>query len=108
MRNEKHAQDSIRIQPQHYTIDFENDDVRVMRIKYGPREKPLIHEYVEGVLVFLTDHHVRFTYPNGKTLETVAKAGDTLWEPGIKYLPENLSDTPLEMMLVEQKNRHNM
>lgn len=108
MRDVKLAQDSIRLQPQHYTIDFENDDVRVMRIKYGPREKAFMREYVEGVLVFLTDHHVRFTYPDGKTVETFAKVGDTLWEPGIKYLPENLSDSPLELMLVQQKNRHDM
>ncbi len=88
---------------EHGTIDFENDAVRVLRFKYGPNDEYMRHEHIEGVLIFLSDHRIRVTYPDGKTVETTAKAGNTLWDTGIKYLPENLSDRPMELMLVEMK-----
>jgi quercetin dioxygenase-like cupin family protein len=89
--------------PARYTVDFENDKVRVVRIRYGPHEQSVMHDHAEGVLVFLTDHHVKFTYPDGKTEEVTAKAGETMWEPGETPLPENLTDEPLELILVELK-----
>jgi uncharacterized RmlC-like cupin family protein len=96
-------QDAVKVDPEHYTVDFENDRVRVVRVKYGPREKSVMHEHAEGALVFLTDHRVKFTYPDGKTEEVTAKAGETMWEAGVTHLPENLSDEPLELVLVELK-----
>lgn len=30
--------DAVRLDPQHYAVDFENEHVRVVRIVYGPRE----------------------------------------------------------------------
>ena len=98
------ASNSLKAVRQNYTVDFENDDVRVLRIKYGPNDKYIEREHTDGVLIFLSDRHIRFTDPDGKIVETNTKAGDTLWAPGIKYLPENLSDGPLELMLVELKH----
>lgn len=97
------AQDPVKVDPARYTVDFENGKVRVVRIRYGPREQSVMHDHAEGVLVFLTDHHVKFTYPDGKTEEVTAKAGETMWEPGATHLPENLTDEPLELILVELK-----
>jgi hypothetical protein len=88
---------------QNCTVDFENDDVRVLRIKYGPNDKYIEREHGDGVLIFLSDHHIRFTHPDGKIVESDTKVGDTLWASGTKYLPDNLSDDPLELMLVEFK-----
>ncbi|MFC2094014.1 hypothetical protein ACFLSH_00155 [Bacteroidota bacterium] len=33
------AQDAAKVDPKHYKVEFENDDVRVLRITYGPGEK---------------------------------------------------------------------
>ena len=56
------------------------------------------------VEVFLTDQNVKFTFPDGKTEEITAKAGETNWAPGVKqHLPENIGDKPLELILVEMK-----
>ena len=33
------AQDPLKVDPQHYKLEFENPQVRVLRIHYGPREK---------------------------------------------------------------------
>ena len=85
------------------TNTFENAEVRVLRITYGPHEKSVMHDHSASVAVWLTDEHGKFTLPDGKTQESHQKAGDTAWTPEGKHLPENLSDKPLELILVELK-----
>ena len=97
------AQDAVKVDPNHYKVEFENDQVRVLRITYGPHEKSVMHEHPDSVAIFLTDQYVEFTSPDGKSEELRTKAGDTKWLPGGKHLPENLSDQPLELILVELK-----
>lgn len=99
------AQDPIKVDAKHYKVEFENDRVRVLRIHYGPHEKSVLHYHPESVAVFLTDQVVKFTTPEGKAQEVRQKAGDAAWIPAGKHLPENLSDEPLRLVLVEQKGR---
>ena len=90
--------------PKHYTVELENASVRVVRIKYGPREHSVMHEHLrDGVLVYLTDHRVKFTYPDGKSEEISAKAGQTAWSTAGTHLPENLESKPLELLYIEIK-----
>ena len=98
------SQDATIVDSAHYKVEFENEQVRVLRITYGPGEKSVMHEHPDGVLVFLTDQNVKFTLPDGKTEKITAKAGETNWAPGVKqHLPENIGDKPLELILVEIK-----
>ena len=34
-----YAQDAAEVDPEHYKVEFENDQVRVLRITYGPGDK---------------------------------------------------------------------
>jgi len=99
------AQDAVKVDPKHYKVEFENDQVRVLRITYGPHEKSVMHEHPPNLAVFLTDVHVKFTLPDGKTAEANAKAGSTQWDAGGKHLPENVGDKPFELVLVEVKGK---
>jgi uncharacterized RmlC-like cupin family protein len=48
--------DPLKIDPKHYTLEFENDQVRVLRVRFGPNEKGLEHEHTyENVVVYLND-----------------------------------------------------
>ena len=60
------AQDPVKVDSKHYRVDFENARVRVLRITYGSHEKSPMHFHPSSVAVFLTDGHVKFTYPGGK------------------------------------------
>jgi len=60
--------DPITVDPKHYNVEFENDQVRIVRITYGPGEKSVMHGHPSSVLVFLTDCHGRFTYEAHETL----------------------------------------
>ena len=97
------AQDAVKVDPQHYKVESENAQVRVLRITYGPHEKSVMHEHPASVAVFLTDGQAKFTLPNGKTDEQSWKAGQTMLLPAGKHLPENVSDKPMELIPVELK-----
>lgn len=99
------AQDAVKVDPKHYIVESENAQVRVLRITYGPREKSVMHGHPASVAIFLTDGQTKFTLPNGKTEERSWKAGQTMWLPAGKHLPENVSDKPMELILVELKTK---
>ncbi len=99
------AQDPVKVDPTHYKVEFENAQVRVLRIHYGPHEKGVMHSHPAGVSVFLTDLQVKFTYPNGKAEEVHAKAGAAEWAAATKHLGENTSDNALEVIAVELKGK---
>jgi quercetin dioxygenase-like cupin family protein len=99
------AQDAAKVDPKHYKVEFENDQVRVLRITYGPHEKSVMHSHPAGVVVFLTDTTGKFTMPGGKTKDAVSKAGTVVWTDATTHLPENMGDKPFEVIEVELKTK---
>ena len=99
------AQDAAKVDPKHYKVEFENDQVRVLHITYGPHEKSAMHSHPASVVVFLTDGHVKFTMPGGKTQDVVAKGGTVQWSEPSTHLPENLGDKGFEVIQVELKTK---
>src|SRR6185295_8860203 len=97
------AQDATKADPNHYKVEYENSRVRVVRAKYGPHEKSVMHSHPDLIAIFLTDGRVKFTFPGGKTEERDMKAGTTLFTPAVRHLPENLTDGDMEIILVELK-----
>jgi quercetin dioxygenase-like cupin family protein len=84
------AQDPVKVDPKHYTVEVDNERVRVLRVHYGPHEKSVMHEHPAGIAVFLTENRSRFTLGDGKTVERAWKVGDAQWIPAETHLPENL------------------
>ncbi len=99
------SQDPVTVDPKHYKVEVENDQVRVLRVTYGAHEKSVMHAHPAVVAVFLNDQHVKFTLPDGKTEDSQTKAGATRWMPAGKHLPENVGEMPLELILVELKTK---
>jgi mannose-6-phosphate isomerase-like protein (cupin superfamily) len=93
----------VKVDAKHYKVEFENDQIRVLRITYGPHEKSVMHHHPANFAVFLTDAQAKFTMPDGTTQDVPVKAGTTKWDAGGTHLPENVGDTPLELILVEMK-----
>jgi quercetin dioxygenase-like cupin family protein len=100
-----HAQDAVKVDSKHYTVEFENDQVRVLRIKYGPHEKSVMHEHPNAVAIFMTDANGKFNFPTGAPQDIKSKAGEVQWTPAVTHLPENTSDQPFEVILVELKSK---
>lgn len=98
------AQDPVKVDSKHYKLEFENDDVRVIRIRYAPGEKSRMHGHPKSVLVFLTDLKGRFTYPDGKTEDIEGKAGQTMYTEATEHLPESRGKEPFELIQIELKH----
>jgi len=99
------AQDPVKVDPKHYKVEFENAQVRVLRFHYGPHEKSVMHSHPNLVLVALTNGKIRFELPGGKSEEQEIKANQPAWNEASVHNPENLSDKPIEGILVEIKAR---
>ena len=99
------AQDPVKVDGNHYKVEFENAQVRVLRIKVGPKEKSIMHQHPDAVAIFLTDVNGKFSFPNGTSEAVTSKAGDARWTPAITHLPENAGDQPFEVILVELKSK---
>lgn len=99
------AQDPVKVDPNHYKVEFENASVRVLRVKVAPGEKSAMHRHPNAVAIFQTNGRVKFTFPNGKTEERDIVAGTTLWTPAVTHLPENVGTAEFEVVLVELKAR---
>ena len=97
------GQDPTKVEPKHYKVDFENEQVRVVSVTYGPHEKSALHDHPGGVSVSITEAHLRFTDENGKTREVFSKAGEARWYPPFKHRVENLGDTTYHGVYVELK-----
>src|SRR5437867_13180936 len=99
------AQDAAKVDPKHYTVVSENDQVRILRVHYGPHEKSVMHSHPPTVAVFLTDSNVQFTLPDGKKEPANAKAGDAQYSAAGTHLPENMSDKGMDVIVIELKGK---
>ena len=99
------AQDPTKVEPKHYKLDFENEHVQVVSIHYGAHEKSGLHDHIGGVVVSLTEAHLRFTDENGKVREVYSKPGEARWYPPFKHRVENLGDTSYEEVYIGVKGK---
>ena len=97
------AQDAVKVDPKHYTVVSENDQVRIVKVHYGPHERSVMHSHPNSVAVMLTDMKSEFTMPDGKKQNMTAKAGDAQYTPAQVHLPENTGDKGMDLILVELK-----
>src|SRR6478672_9382271 len=94
------AQDAVKIDPEHYKVEIENNYVRVVRVKRPAHDKSPMHESPDYVVIFLTDVHQKITDADGKTREVNRKAGEVAFNKAVKHEEQSLSDQPMEVLLV--------
>jgi hypothetical protein len=83
---------------------FENTQVRALRLKIGPHQSVPTHEYtLSHLVVCMTDLNARITPAEGKGEAVQRKLGDFNWSGPSQEKIENLSDEPLETVILELK-----
>ena len=97
------AQDPVVADPAHYSVVFENDQVRVLRIRYGPNEQSVMHSHPDGVAVYLDDISGEFTLPDGQVVNAQGKAREAVWTEAGAHQPRNMTDQPFELIQIELK-----
>jgi beta-alanine degradation protein BauB len=101
------GQDPVKVEPKHYARSFENEHVDVVLVTYGPHEKSALHDHPGGVVVSITEAHLRFTDENGKVREVFSKAGEARWYPPFKHRVENLGDTTYRAVYIGIRDKAN-
>ena len=97
------AQDPVKVDPAHHKVEFENDQVRVLRVNLPAGEKTPVHEHPDIVAVYLTDLKNRVSPVGGTPSETPRKAGEVNSLPATKHMVENIGTTKAEIIVVELK-----
>jgi quercetin dioxygenase-like cupin family protein len=96
--------DPVRIAPDHYMVEFDNPQVRVLRARYGPREAGPVHEHIlNRVMVYLTEANMKVTTPDGKVQFLRGAAGEVRMGGAAQHREQNLSLLPFEVLVVEFK-----
>jgi hypothetical protein len=94
--------------PGRYHVEFENEFVRVIRVRIAPLDHVAMHRHPStgAVLILLTDQDARQTFPDGSTRENHYKARTVRWEApgGGPHADQNLNNAPLEIIRVELKH----
>ena len=98
--------DPVELDPQHYQLEYENDLYRVLRVRFGPNERSVMHRHPAGVAIVLSDCDFLFNNPHGKTQNIVGVRGQIIaFDEPFDHLPENLSQKAFEAIIVELKAR---
>lgn len=103
------AQDLVKVRPDRVRVEFENEQIRVLRVRYEPHEQLPTHSHPGGIVIWLT-HHVR--QPDG-TLRMMPVTGPRvgIWVNGVTHQSEggpigigyDPYDAPMETIEIEIK-----
>lgn len=96
--------DPVAIDPEHHKIEFENEQIRVLREHREPGDLPL-HGHPDSVQVLLRDSNVILTTVDGKTQNIAGKAGDVHWRIASQHRGAVLGENAMEQILVEMKGK---
>jgi quercetin dioxygenase-like cupin family protein len=90
-RMETSGLDPLKADPKHYKLEFENDQVRVLRVRFGPGEKGVMHEHkLNHVVVYLND-------------QAKGKAGEFRFNGPETHTEENPLDHAVERIAIDIK-----
>jgi hypothetical protein len=84
-------------------VEFENEQIRVVRVSYAPHQKSPMHSHPGRFVVTLTKNNSRSSSPDGTTKTTQRAAHEYYWGDAVTHQIENLSDEPMQNIEIELK-----
>lgn len=95
--------DPLKVDAKHYHLDYENAQVRAIRLKLEADEGVPMHDDVDALAICIRECHLRFTRPDGHSQDVHMESGETRWIYGDTHSARNLNTHPMEMLFVEVK-----
>ena len=95
--------DPVTTNPDHYTVVFENDRVRVLSYTDRPGDRTTPHEHPDSVMYTLSSFRRRLS-SGDQQREVDMPAGLTGWLPAQQHSGENIGDTDTRVLFVELKD----
>ena len=83
--------DPLKVDAKHYSLLFENDQVRVLRVRFGPNEKGVLHEHkLPHIVCYLND-------------QARGKAGEVRLDEPMTHTEQNPLDHAVERIAIDLK-----
>src|SRR5262245_21710614 len=94
-------QDAVTADSKHYTVEFENDIVRVLRVRLGAGDSTPRHTHTAYCAIEITDSSLK----EGDSPISESKAGQVFCGDALAHAPRNVGKALAESVVVEFKNR---
>lgn len=96
------ALDALKVDKKHFKPEFENTQVRVLRLTLAAGEStPVFECRLNRLIVYITEANVREAAAGGKAEVVRQNPAEFRWLGPSKQSVENLSDKPFEAVIVE-------
>jgi quercetin dioxygenase-like cupin family protein len=96
-------QDAVTADSKHYKVEFENDIVRVLRVRLDAGDSTPRHAHPAYCAIEISDS----TLKEGDGPASESKAGQVFCGDATSHGPQNVGKTLAESIVVEFKNRQN-
>jgi hypothetical protein len=93
--------DAVTADSKHYTVEFENDIVRVLRVRLGAGDSTPRHAHTAYCAIELSDSSLK--EPDGPVSDS--RAGQVFCGDATSHAPTNVGKALAESIVVEFKNR---
>ena len=84
-------------------IEFENDQIKVIRGFLAPHQKTPVHSHPYRFGVTLTKNDLMITSPDGKSAPSKKRAQEIFWSEPVTHQVENVSNDRMENIEIEFK-----
>ena len=95
--------DPVGTNPDHYTVVFENERVRVLEYRDRPGARTTVHAHPDSVMHTLSSFRRRLS-SGGVDRDVEIAAGTTGWLPAQEHWGHNTGDTDTHVLFVELKD----
>jgi hypothetical protein len=95
--------DGLRVDPKHFRFQFENRQIRVLRLTLQSDEFVPMHNSPDTLLVCVSECHIRLERPDKRINDIHMDPGETRWVRSSIRSEKNLSGKSLEIVFVEIK-----
>lgn len=96
------TQDPVETNPDHYTVVFENNRVRVLEYSDAPGHRSTVHRHPDSVMITTSSFQRRLS-SGGAHMEVELPAGSARWLPAQEHYGENIGNTETHAFFVELK-----
>ena len=97
------GQDAVAVDPTHHKVEFENNQIRVLRINFGPGETSVMHSHPCLIAIGVSNSRLLFHFPDGSTRNAALTVGQIVIAKPVTHQVENQATEPSEVIVVELK-----
>jgi len=103
MSNDDHIDDAVAIAPHIHEVLFENETIRLLKVTVKPGDTVGMHRNPENINYILKPGTLRFTDPDGSTMDVNLTEGQVIPAPENSHAVENIGDTEVQTLGIELK-----